>query len=442
VNVVVVGGGLAGLSAAASLQRAGVEVTVLEARTRVGGRVHTVTGPLHQGQHADLGAELVDEGQSAIIELTEELGLHPTPEFSLVGGEIVFDGHVLDSGAARALLEEFRSGRHSAPPQPWEPMAAWAQRASLSGPARQLAAAGAGMNTMTLPGECTTDRFFEVPTGRRCWRIAEGSDALARALAVGLDVRLGEAVRAVRRETDGVTVETDRGAHACDEVIVAVPPPLVLDIGFDPPLPEWKIAALLNLRMGGGGKIVAQYAEGKVLRDRLARGCITNGASSIVWATAAHQTGDACVVAGLVGAEFAPVLDSSEDALRELDQVLSGLAGGPLTRLAGFTHSWSREPFTKSTVPAPRPGEIPLLAADANLVRFAGDYTDPDWPGFMEGAVRSGYRAAAGIVGRASVSNHAGGPPRRPRRAEQSPPPAPARETRREQPLVGGGKVG
>lgn len=411
-KVVIVGAGIAGLSAAARLQRAGVEVTVLEARARVGGRVHTVTGPFQDGQHADLGAELVDEGQSAIIELCDDLGLHLTPEFTLVGGELVFDGRVLAPEAARALFGEFRTGRRSAPPRPWEPMSAWAARVPLSEPARQLAAAGAGMNTMTAPAECTTDRFFEVPTGRRCWRIAEGSDAVARALARDADVRLGEAVFAVRRGAGGVTVETDSAVHAGDEVIVAVPPPLVLDLGFDPPLPEWKVGALLNLRMGGGGKVLAQYAEGAVLRDRLARGCITNGCSSIIWATGAHQPGDSCVVAGLVGAEFAHVLDTPEEALRELDRSLSGLAGVPLTRIAGFTHSWSRDPFSKSTVPAPRPGEVPVLTADADRVRFVGDYTDPDWPGFMEGAVRSGYRAAADILGAVSVGRHFGGPPR------------------------------
>ena len=138
-KVVIVGAGIAGLSAAARLQRAGVEVTVLEARARVGGRVHTVTGPFQDGQHADLGAELVDEGQSAIIELCDDLGLHLTPEFTLVGGELVFDGRVLAPEAARALFGEFRTGRRSAPPRPWEPMSAWATRVPLeraSPPAR------------------------------------------------------------------------------------------------------------------------------------------------------------------------------------------------------------------------------------------------------------------------------------------------------------------
>ena len=399
-KVLVIGAGLAGLCAAASLSRAGIDATVLEARDRVGGRTYTVRDPFTEGQYADLGAELVDEGQHAIIATCQELGLDLSAEFSLMGGRMVFDGKLLAEDESKTLLAEFRSGRRAAPPRPWEPMAAWTARAALSDPARQLATAGAGMIPMTSARECDTHHFFEVPSGRRSWRIRGGSDSIARALAGDLDVHLGEPVRAVSQSRDRVTVETSGGTYQGNRVIVAVPAPLVTELGFDPPLPDWKVRALLDLRTGSGGKVIAQYAEGSELRAGLERGCMTNGSPALIWETSLHQSGSAAVVAGLVGGDFTATLEKPELALAELDGILSALTGMPLTRIAGFTHNWSAEPYTRCTVSAafgdPR-GVTPVLGAAVDLIHFAGEYTDSVWPSYMEGAVRSGHRVAAEI---------------------------------------------
>ena len=118
VRVVVIGAGLAGLNAAVDLQRAGADVTVLEARDRVGGRTYTVRDGFAAGQYADLGAELVDEGQDAIIGLCQELGIELTPEFTLMSGEIVFDGQRLSRAECDEVLDEFRRARRESPPRP------------------------------------------------------------------------------------------------------------------------------------------------------------------------------------------------------------------------------------------------------------------------------------------------------------------------------------
>ena len=113
----------------------------------------TVRDPFTAGQYADLGAELVDVGQDAMIELCGELGIELTPEFTLMSGEIVFDGRRLSRERCDEILEEFRRARRESPPAPWEPMSAWGNRVGLSTTASQFAIAGAGMIPMTSARE-------------------------------------------------------------------------------------------------------------------------------------------------------------------------------------------------------------------------------------------------------------------------------------------------
>src|SRR6267143_4060094 len=75
VSVIVAGAGLAGLSAALDLLAMGANVTILEARDRVGGRVWTIRDGFADGQHAEAGGDMIDEAQTEIRGLAEELGL-------------------------------------------------------------------------------------------------------------------------------------------------------------------------------------------------------------------------------------------------------------------------------------------------------------------------------------------------------------------------------
>src|SRR5215203_7131752 len=76
-SVIVAGAGLAGLSAARALESRGAAVTVIEARNRVGGRVWTLREPFEGGQHAELGADLIEDEQEHVLQLAKDLGLKP-----------------------------------------------------------------------------------------------------------------------------------------------------------------------------------------------------------------------------------------------------------------------------------------------------------------------------------------------------------------------------
>src|SRR5687767_4098621 len=109
-QIVVVGAGLAGLAAARELEASGGSVTLIEARDRVGGRVHTFRTGLESGQHAEAGADLIEEDQSHVRGLADDLGLTTTRILSAGFG---FYGE--DSGGRRRIRSGPRTFGEAAP---------------------------------------------------------------------------------------------------------------------------------------------------------------------------------------------------------------------------------------------------------------------------------------------------------------------------------------
>ena len=77
VSVLIAGAGLAGLAAARELDHRGAELLIVEARERLGGRVWTWRDTFADGQHVEAGADMIEESQTEILHLAEELGLRP-----------------------------------------------------------------------------------------------------------------------------------------------------------------------------------------------------------------------------------------------------------------------------------------------------------------------------------------------------------------------------
>jgi monoamine oxidase len=359
VDVVVVGAGLAGLTAAEALHAAGLSVTVLEARPSIGGRIKTLV-PEGAGEGAwfDLGATWHWANQPRVRELAAGLGMEVFPQFR--------DG--------RAVAED----GPDAPPRP-----------------------------VDLP-----------PPSPAELRFAGGAQGLCHRLAARLPegaVVLETDVMAVAVGGTGVVVTVARGTGDESElragfVVVAVPPRLAsAGIAFTPPLPEGLLDVMQGTPtwMATALKVVATY-EAPFWRQAGRSGLAFSRVGPLV------EVHDACTAdartAGLWG------FVSTSHAFRDLDvEERRASVFAHLGRLFGpeaadpllyVERDWSGDPYTNDEVvwlDDPVPYGHPTLVEPrfGGRLVFAGTETSSVGGGHMEGAVRSGRRAAAQVLAQA-----------------------------------------
>ncbi|TDB88729.1 FAD-dependent oxidoreductase [Actinomadura sp. KC216] len=409
-STIVIGAGPAGLAAARKLTRYGEDVVVLEAQPHIGGRTRTVRDRLRHGQPADLGGSFIDIGQDKIIQACAELGLRLTPQMALfppdpdgrltaaspLRATLVVDGRRLDDAERDRVADEVRAALDAVPPSPTETIPAWAARACLSPVARRVFCSQAGFNPVHEAAQIPMSMLQPPHVGRVCWMLADGTDSLASALAGGLDIRLRQPVRLVRRARGGLVLETDTDRFTARDVVVATPVTPTLRIGFDPVLPEWKVNALLATPMAQGGKVIGQYTNGSEIVGRLGLSAVSDGPVSLIWARPPGPE-DTVVVLGLVPDRGDGVLRDEARALDALDRLVGAATGLRAERLAGIAQDWTREQFAGGVVSALL-GDFPrlpsLLAQAVGPVHFAGEHTAEMWATGMDGALRSGERAA------------------------------------------------
>lgn len=429
-RIVVVGAGLAGLTAACELEADGAEVTVIEARDRVGGRVWTIRDALVQGQQAEAGGDLIDHDQEAILTLARRLRLDLLPVlrsgFAFVRGDArrrrapPRARHGAFWAAIQQALEpQIRDYRQSE--QRWDsPLARRLARISVAdwldsiGAEPALRAILRGLRGFFLadPEELSLLPLVEqlaaesaVP--KRFYRIEGGNDRLAAALAARLrrPVRLQTVLHGVRASGRRVRIEVEdadgaRSRLAADALILTLPATTLREVDFSPPLPEDQRRAIAGLRYGRATKTLLQF-EKRFWRGRgkpLAYG--TDLPIGALWEGSDGQKGSAGILTLLAGGS------ASEDTLRLLARDgPSGLAAQvnwlgaqhvPLlhSRIVKWTADrWVRGGYAFFD-PAFDPAGRALLGRAHGRCLFAGAHTSLRWQGYMNGAVESGLRAA------------------------------------------------
>ncbi len=401
-RLVVVGAGFAGLMAAWRLAQGGCDVVVLEARDRVGGRVWSQQlVPGDPRTVIERGAEFVLDGYDVLRGVLAEAGLDLAGtvmsyyEREPRGGEPVAAEQVAGcaawvAAAAAAAppgtsLAEVAAGWAG----PAAALAAYLSRIETTDgtPADQLAATVAGG---------VTGGFSRRPT----WRVAGGNQQVAGELArrLGPAVRLDDPVRSIEHDGSAVRVKTGGGVATGDAVIVAVPMAVLRGLPITPPVPDRQRAAWQRSGLAHNAKLHMPV-------NQPVRGSAVQSVPGRFWTwTAADGTGRIQpVLHAFAGTEAGlaalGVADGPASWAAQVAALRPELATDPAAALLTTWNDdpWAGESYSADTITV-APGDAGLIAAPAGRVHFAGEHTAGDWAGLMEGALRSGERAAREVL--------------------------------------------
>jgi monoamine oxidase len=408
-DVVIIGGGLAGLRCADALSAAGVDVVVLEARDRVGGRVFS--HHFGDGQTCERGAEFVDSNHAEVLALAARLGLTLTKR----SADLDPAETLLDAGGRSVPLSmhasigpdvaKWDAAILAVADEVDEDLATVADlmhSLDLSVLARLVIGRHIRTEYM-LPPEEIGQRFagrmarLQGAGRRECHRIVGGNDQLATGLAaeLGERVRLGAAVQSIDVDTGDVRLSTGETLRG-ETIVAAVPLPVLSRLWNTMPL------ELGAVGYGIGGKISVQF-DRRIWQDYGGNGTVlTERAWGHLWETTDDQSGDRGVLTNLLsshdGAAFAALPEAPDRIVAEIDRIFPGAKG-----LAGErVHTdWTNDPLTLGAYSCFGPGQLaaaePAMRARHRRLLLAGEHTD-DFSGFMEGALRSGARVASTIT--------------------------------------------
>lgn len=437
-SAVVVGAGFAGLTAATELAAAGIEVTVLEARDRVGGRARGLQ--VSAEGWVDAGAAYLGDRHTELHSLMAELDLKATPtvmrgasRFALGTGESTRDGRFppLNAVALGDLFERLDELSATVRPDaPWlTPGAgeldaltagAWADRHLTHPDARlffplflgeMMAADPARVSILHVAvylrsgGGLRYLNAFE--GGAQQDRIDGGAHQVCERLAarLGAGVRLGEPVHAVHQDDTGVTVHSTRGEYRADVVVMALPP-LLADAVDHRPAPPAPRASDRTAR-GCAVKVHLVYPA-PVWRDHGLSGWSVSSEGPLLSTVddSPAETGVGVLTGFVTGAEahrFA-ALDPREQRSAACGQAARLFP--MLPEPVGFhVTDWLNETYSQGCYAALfGPGDWvrhgPGLVAPHLRVHWAGTETSTEFFGLMEGAIRSGRRVAAEVLAR------------------------------------------
>jgi monoamine oxidase len=418
--VVVVGAGMAGLVAARELHRQGIDVLVLEAADRLGGRA--MSGTTSLGSRVDLGGQWIGHDHTRFIALAKELGatqfkMHTGLMPVLVDGpkrlpvSTVLEALLLlagveamavigtprrwDTSTVEAWLRKVpgRRARRLLEVLAWISWTADLDRFSIRAMAKMIRLQGGLRTAMSTKGGAQDSLLVE--------GVASLIDGLADEL--GPRVRRGQRVASIVCSDTGVTIRTSAGDISAAKVIVTAPPPMAAHISYEPPLPRDTADMQRRCYMGSVYKAIGVY-EQPFWRARKGGEFIVldNPGRAVFDTTPPGGPGHLCI---LVAGPEARDLDRL-DPIDRRHAVLGSLAQhiGPevLQPVDWHEKAWHRDEYAGGgymAVPDPGSGlSLPVPSAPIGGIHWAGSETAGDHPGYLEGAIESGHRAAQEVI--------------------------------------------
>jgi monoamine oxidase len=457
-DVVVVGAGLAGLTAARRLVKGGHSVLVLEARDRVGGR--TLNESIGGGEITEVGGEFAGPTQDHILDLADELGVDTFKTYD-DGNNVFYRG---DTGTRLFYTDQTPAGGVPPDPEvagnaalivpqldqmsqdvpvdePWNASNAeewdakrfstWLSENSSYGKTKTWtkvvdgfieALLGKDPNDVSLlfvlfyiaaagneNNQGNLERLINTRDGAQERRFVGGSQRISIKMAneLGDRVLLGRPVSRIDQGDGEVAVRGGGLTLSAQRVIVAIPPALVRRIEYHPPLPDERAALMKQMPHGTLRKVEAIYGKPFWRDDGLTGQAVSDTRPAQITFDNSPPDGRPGVMFGFVGgdalADFRK-LSASERRKRVLTNFSDYFGDKALRPNDYFEHDWTTSPWSLGCpVGSPKPGALvahgSAIREPADRIHWAGTETSTYWNGYMDGAVRSGERAATEVLG-------------------------------------------
>lgn len=444
-DVIIIGAGLAGLNAARKLDQAGYSVKVLEARDRVGGR--NLAQVLEDGNVLEMGGQWIGPSQTRMYELCKELNLEVYPTYNEGKNVIFTKGKLKTMGSGKDALPKVnifelldlgrivkKINKMAASidlNEPWNhPKAAewdgqtfesWIQKSAFTHSTKQylrlvaeavysaestdfsllhfLFYTKAGKNLETMLG---------VDGGAQQERVKGGTQQISQRLAqlLGDKVELNSPIDRIDQDENGVTVYAGTRSWSAEKVIVAIPPTLAGRITYNPPLPANRDQLTQRVPMGSVIKIQVVYKKPFWREQGLTGQAVSyDGPVKIVFDNAPKDVDYGVLIGFMEANDGRQASDWTLDKRKAKTIECLTLYFGEQAKNydAYYEKNWAEETYSRGCygghfTPGVWTAFGKYLRAPIGHIHWAGTETAMEWNGYMEGAVRSGERAAAEVM--------------------------------------------
>ena len=415
-EIVVLGGGVAGLCAAYELQSNGQHVTILEARSFPGGRVQTIRKPFDDGLYAEAGATIVPAGHSVTNKYIQLFDL-PLDAVQSSGRNIhrLFFSQPSNAGLSpEQLLEKYL-------PEPPIDLNQEMDRISFSDYLRSRGASNADIEMIRVEyveewGEgidsySALSCLYDLAHGHAApfYRIRGGSDRLPAAFASRLDrIVYNAVVQEIHQDTAGIQIQFENEKRIqslnADFAVCTIPFSVLRKIRIDPPLSSAHREVVETLPYTSVSRVYMQMKE----RFWTAQGFSGNAYTDLSIATLFHDTVNQPGPRGILESYSCSSKARDIGAMKESDRIDFTLQqteaifpDASLYFEKGVSKFWDDDPWVRGGYAWFPTGQRSKILSTAPLpegrIHFAGDHTS-DLPGWMQGALSSGMRAASEIL--------------------------------------------